>query len=785
MVVGLFLLSLWRIIVNNELEGTGESIEAAVADATGSEVTTGPFSTVQDIEVFEAPIQTECTFRSFQTSLPNLQTLVVHEDVPITSVCRLGLANLRSLQRVSIPSCLELGERALSASGRTGIILELQSLEYIGIDCFQAAIVQGPLSFPNLRTIDDGAFYVCYSFDSFEGPAVTRIGQFSFNSCFFDSISLPKCTYAGEFAFGGAVVDRLELPLVTDLREHCFAKMAHLEYTSTPLIDRIPRGCYAYASKLKQINMKPILSIGDSAFVAANISCLDLSFVEEVGARAFKAANGPSNIAMNKVKVVGDFAFDGCQSIRTFTSSSATKLGMGCFAFCSFLNYISIPSVTEAGRGVFMGCLDLMASALLISDTVVPSYIFEGMYIGETRTFYQTSIGDGAFMGCPDIEMLKLPLCLELGSSAAEGCQELQYVSIPKVQSISDGVFRNCPRLSELVLPSSEDTTSGLVLGAEVFKNCTSLREFRCVVVTSIGASCFDGTGLSIFELPNIVNISDRAFRGTSITAAVFENVECVGEYAFESCTNLVTLSLPPSITTLSEGICFNCPKLSEVITNATVISAHAFEGCIALSSFDCSSVESLLSACFKGCQGIVEISLPSVVTLNGDEHFSGCVSLTTIHLPVLRLVSVDSRHIFEGCVSLKRIDLPSFPPSEFADDVFVNTHIETSGSTVPITLCLAKDLDYANYSTSGSQWKHLASQVPKRYTEVCAGYSEVTGHGLTGGQIAAITFGVILLVGLIVATVFVVRYFIAKRYVIYETSRDNALTKTIINDFG
>ena len=785
MVVGLFLLSLWRITVNNELEGTGETIEAAVANAIGSQETTGPFSTVQDIEVFEAPIQTECTFRSFQTSVPNLETLIVHEGVPIISICRLGLSNLRSLQRVSIPSCLELGERALSASGRTGIILELESLEYIGIDCFQAAIVQGPLSFPNLKTIDDGAFYVCYSFDSFEGPYVTRIGQFSFNSCFFDRISLPTCTYAGEFAFGGAVVDRLELPLVTEVREHCFAKMANLEYVSTPLIDRIPHGCYAYASKLKQIIMRPILSIGETAFVAANISCLDLSCVEQVGARAFKAASGPNNIVMDKVNVVGDSAFDGCQSIRTFSSSSATKLGIGCFAFCSFLNYISIPNVTEAGRGVFMGCLDLMASALLISDAVVPSYIFEGMYIGDTRTFYQTSIGDGAFMGCPDIEMLKLPLCLELGSSVAEGCQELRYVSIPKVQSIGDGVFRNCPRLSELVFPS-EETTSGLVLGAEVFKNCTSLREFRCVGVTAVGASCFDGSGLSIFELPNVVNISERAFRGTGITAAVFENVECVGEYAFESCTNLVTLSLPPAITTLSEGICFDCQKLSEVMTNATVISAHAFEGCVALSSCVFSSVESLLSACFKGCQAIVEISLPSAVTLNGDEHFSGCVSLATIHLPVLRLVSVDSRHIFEGCVSLKRIDLPSFPPSEFSDDVFVNTHIETSGSTVPITLCLAKDLDYANYSTGGSQWKHLSSQVPNGYTEVCAGYSEVTGsHGLTGGQIAAITFGVILLLGLIVATVFVVRYFIAKRYVIYETSRDNALTKTIINDFG
>ena len=153
--------------------------------------------------------------------------------------------------------------------------------------------------------------------------------------------------------------------------------------------------------------------------------------------------------------------------------------------------------------------------------------------------------------------------------------------------------------------------------------------------------------------------------------------------------------------------------------------------------------------------------------------------------MPDLRVVSTDGSLIFENCVNLKRIDLPWVPPNEFSENVFTNTRIPMSGNVVPITLCLSYDKHYGNYQRGDDlTWKHLSSAVPRDYMKVCEGYSQESETG-KGNSTAGIVVGVIVFICVAVALGFVIWYFVYKKRVQDQISKNRELTRAVVTDFG
>ena len=103
-------------------------------------------------------------------------------------------------------------------------------------------------------------------------------------------------------------------------------------------------------------------------------------------------------------------------------------------------------------------------------------------------------------------------------------------------------------------------------------------------------------------------------------------------------CSNLPSVTIPSSVTSLGDD-CFSC------CSNLTFVTVP-------------SSVISMGHGCFTACAGLVSVSLPSTITSLGIECFLGCTSLRSIVIP--SSVTSLGRSCFEYCINLTSVILPS-----------------------------------------------------------------------------------------------------------------------------
>ncbi len=174
--------------------------------------------------------------------------------------------------------------------------------------------------------------------------------------------------------------------------------------------------------------------------------------------------------------------------------------------------------------------------------------------------------------------------------------------------------------------------------------------------------------------------------------------VKTIEASAFRSCSDLTSVTLPNSITSIGENAFYGCSALTSITLSSqlTAIGRETFQGCTSLSSItipdgvttigeqafkDCSSLSSITipnsvtsigERAFWGCNGLTSITLPSSVTTMGGAAFSGCTSLTSIKLPE-SLTSL-GESVFYGC-PLKSIELPNsftvIPENLFSNNDF------------------------------------------------------------------------------------------------------------------
>ena len=87
--------------------------------------------------------------------------------------------------------------------------------------------------------------------------------------------------------------------------------------------------------------------------------------------------------------------------------------------------------------------------------------------------------------------------------------------------------------------------------------------------VTSIGNYAFDAcTGLNSITIPDsVTSIGAGAFHNcTSLTSlAIPDSVTSIANYTFENCTALTSLTIPDSVTSISEFAMINCSSLTSI----------------------------------------------------------------------------------------------------------------------------------------------------------------------------------------------------------------------------
>ncbi len=174
--------------------------------------------------------------------------------------------------------------------------------------------------------------------------------------------------------------------------------------------------------------------------------------------------------------------------------------------------------------------------------------------------------------------------------------------------------------------------------------------------------------------------------------------VTSIGEYAFNYCQSLTSVTIPNSVTSIGKEAFVDCVNLTKVnylgtvdewveidfegyhsnpfyyaddlyingelltnviITTADSIMDDAFSGCQSIKSVEIgNSVTSIGDYAFSGCSGLTSVTIPNSVTSIGSSAFYGCSGLSTVTIPN-SVISIGAR-AFYGCSGLTSVTIPN-----------------------------------------------------------------------------------------------------------------------------
>lgn len=214
-----------------------------------------------------------------------------------------------------------------------------------------------------------------------------------------------------------------------------------------------------------------------------------------------------------------------------------------------------------------------------------------------------TTIGTDAFLGL-NITSVTIPASVtEIGSNAFAGCTNLTIVNYA-------GDWSNLTIQSGN--PAVQDAANAPLFDFEFIPP-----DNTAVIVTNYkyNGAAADVTIPSRYQGKPVTTIGHAAFFNSAVTS----------------------VTIPDSVTSISDEAFINCPKLTNIsIPNSvTYIGFSAFSSCTSLKSITLPSSLSFISgALFLGCSQLTTIHIPVSVTSIGNNAFADCPSLMTVTYP-------------------------------------------------------------------------------------------------------------------------------------------------------
>ena len=180
-----------------------------------------------------------------------------------------------------------------------------------------------------------------------------------------------------------------------------------------------------------------------------------------------------------------------------------------------------------------------------------------------------------------------------------------------------------------------------------------------------IGEYAFEGcSGLTSLTLPDgITSISDCAFEGCSGLTSINlpAGITSIGSLAFTYCSGLTNLTIPDGITSISDYAFHGCSGLTSLTLPAgiTSIGSSTFSDCSGLTSLNLpAGITEIGDGAFMNCSGLTSLNLPAGITSINDDTFRGCSGLTSLNLPAG--ITEIGEGAFSDCCGLTSLNLPA-----------------------------------------------------------------------------------------------------------------------------
>ena len=253
---------------------------------------------------------------------------------------------------------------------------------------------------------------------------------------------------------------------------------------------------------------------------------------------------------------------------------------------------------------------------------------------------------------------MKKKILLALILTVVFTCLLVIGVSAATTETI-DGVIYSIDtdnKTANVTTGNQKNTTAEIVIPTTITYNAV-----ECTV--SIDASAFKGnTSITSLAINGAVSIGNSAFENaTNLQTLVIGDgaTSISGQYVFKNCKKLTTVSLPSTLTSISNEVFRSCVLLTTInLDKVTTIGQYVFDGCSALNNISLSSATSIGKYAFQNCTSLTEISIPSTVTTLNDCLFYGCTSLKSVVIPTT-LTSMNTQ-CFRNCSALASISFPA-----------------------------------------------------------------------------------------------------------------------------
>ena len=250
---------------------------------------------------------------------------------------------------------------------------------------------------------------------------------------------------------------------------------------------------------------------------------------------------------------------------------------------------------------------DYTSDGLIIENGVVTGYegeIRNAIIPEQWNGITVTEIASHAFYNCGSLKSILLPNSIvSIGNGAFYGCRSLASIDIKNgIKTIYVQAFALCSSLERIFIPKSV-----IEIGSTAFERCSSLVAIDVDEdnpnYLSIEGVLFDKNKETLLACP-------ATKKGGYI---VPNETKKVGDYSFQGCSSLNSITLPSGLTTIGND---------------------AFQGCESLKSIEIPSKVSYMGySVFQECSSLTSINIPASVTSIGTLTFDLCSSLTSINV--------------------------------------------------------------------------------------------------------------------------------------------------------